>query len=170
MDGHNIETMIAEMEASIRPDMTLEQQEAAEEALAKAARPKWTNENLFDVEKAIAAGPVGEVVPIDLRRVPLDPLTARITKVVEEELRRAAHRNDDREDEETNPDEQEPPEIPASDQVQADVALLKAKLAEGEKLWAYTSGVLKTDFARGKELRKALAHLCDERPALLDAE
>jgi hypothetical protein len=174
---HNVQTLIDDLENSIPEVPNIEKMEAAEAELAKAARPKWEDDELFDIDRALA-GAVGEVVPVPFSKLSRGPLmsqetsTDEVARIAAAALRRMAGGNDDdfRKTDDVEPDEEDDEqEIPPDDQVKADVAFLKSKLAEGVSLWQYTSDVLESDYARGAQLRRALAFLCDQRPELLDA-
>jgi hypothetical protein len=99
--GQSVETIIGELnEAPVQP-VSFAEMQRRDEVVAEGLRPKWTGEHSFDVEKAIASGPVGEVVPIDLRLVRRDPLHELVARAVREELKRhASNVEPDEEDEE----------------------------------------------------------------------
>jgi hypothetical protein len=168
----SVESIVLDLESSIKPPATIEEAEQAQRALEKSARPPWTVDSPFDCDAVIKAGLAGEVLPANLSGLrTTDPLTARVAELVRQELKRVSKTSELLEDNlaHDEPREQEePPADPPAD-LHADIAFLKAKAAEGVALWSYTSQVLESDYARGKQLRRALAYLCDEMPALLDA-
>jgi hypothetical protein len=171
---HSPETLIDDLLGSIPEVPNIEKMEAAEAELAKAARPKWEDDELFDIDRALA-GAVGEVVPIPFSKLSRGPLmsqetsTDEVARIAAAALRRMAGGNDDdfRKTDDVEPDEQDDEQKIPPDE--ADLAFLKSKLAEGVSLWQYTSDVLESDYSRGIALKRALAYLCDQMPALYDA-
>jgi hypothetical protein len=150
--------------------------EKAEQDAALLRRPKWDSEAV-DIDELMRTT-VGEG-EISFSKLTKGPITSRevsqdeINKIAADALRRMNGEGDDfRKTDDIEPAEEDDDQeivIPPDDQVKADIAFLKAKLAEGVSLWEYTSDVLESDYARGIALRRALAFLCDQRPELLDA-
>lgn len=173
---HNNETIIDDLLGSIPEVPDLVKMQKAEDDAAAARRPKWDSKQVDIDELMRTTVGEGEIEFAKLSRGPLmskESSTDEVSRIAADALRRMAGGNDDfRKTEDLEPDEQDDDqeiEIPADDQVKADVAFLKSKLAEGGSLWQYTGEVLKSDYARGQALRLALAHLCEQMPSLLDA-
>lgn len=166
---HSVESLIMDLESSIFTPPTVEQLDAAQAILEKAARPPWTEDEPFDVEDIIAKGMSGEVLPIPFERLSKTAMASRetsveeISKVCADVLRRLSTGDSlkvDSDDEppEDNPADDEPPEQeepPA--ELESDIQFLKSERSRGTDLYELTNELLHSDLSRARQLQKALA-------------
>lgn len=168
---HSPETLMQDLLDSIAPPASVAQTEAAERAMAKAARPAWTSDEPFDVESIIAAGQAGEVLSVPFSQLSKTAISSReastdeVARIASDALRRLSAGDDilkndsDVEPPEDNPEDDEPVEQEPGEEVRKDIAFLRAQCgSDVDKAYELVNAELRRNYERGKALHKALAY------------